>query len=197
MEINDKLKKEIEIKLREIFDEVSKWLTFAEAKNAAMIALNGAMLAGLLNILLNKDFNSYFGIWVKVILFVSIICTIIALGIVLISFLPQLDVFKGRANQSEGNGILIFYGDIAKYKDEKQYIKDIYKYYFDADIDEGQISRIEIDYSREIIMNSSIALKKCRWFKLALLFTISALVTPIPVIIANIIIVVIKKINSI
>lgn len=193
----DNLIKDVEAKLKGIFDDVNKWLTFAEAKNGAMIALNGAILAGLANILFNKDFNEYFNIWVKMILYISVACTAAAIVILLISFLPQLSVFKGMDVSCDEECVLIYYGDIAKYKNEKQYIKHIYHYYFNIDKSEDELSKIEIDYGKEIIINSSIAVKKLKWFKLALKFTISAVITPIPVIIALIVIHVLKNVNSV
>lgn len=191
------LKKDVEVKLKEIFDDVNKWLAFAEAKNGAMIALNGAVLAGLVNVLLNKDFNDYFNILVKISLYISIGFTVVALIFSLISFLPHLSVFTAMDIYCEEEYILNFYGDIAKYKNEKQYIKDIYKCYFDVDKTESQLSKMELDYGKEIIINSCITVKKCRWFKLSLQSTISAIVTPIPVIIAIIVILIIKKVNTI
>lgn len=194
---DDNLKKDVEAKLKEIVDDVNKWLAFAETKNGAMIALNGAILAGLANVLFNKDFNQYFNILVKIPLYISVLCTIAAIVILLISFLPQLAVFKGMDVSCEEGNVLIYYGDIAKYKSEKQYIKHIYKYYFNTDKNENELSNMEIDYGKEIIINSRIAVKKLKWFKLALIFTLSAVITPIPVIIALIVIHVLNNVNSV
>lgn len=193
----DTLEKDMRLKLKEILDDVNKWLAFAETKNGAMIALNGALLAGLVNIMLNKDFNEYFSIWVKVPLYISSLCAVLAIIFSLISFLPQLSGFKENEPCSGGNCILNFYGDIAKYKSANQYIKDIYKQYYDVDKEENQLSKIELDYAKELIINSCITVKKYRWFRLSLQFSISAVVTPIPVIIGNIIIFIINKINKI
>lgn len=193
----DNLIKDVEAKLKGIFDDVNKWLTFAEAKNGAMIALNGAILAGLANILFNKDFNEYFNIWIKIFLYISVICTITAIIILLISFLPQLSVFIGMDVYCEEEYVLIYYGDIAKYKNEKEYIKHIYQYYFNINKSESELSKIELDYGKEIIINSCITVKKLKWFKLALKFTISAVITPIPVIISMVVLLILKKVNTI
>lgn len=192
----DTLEKDMKLKLKEILDDVNKWLAFAETKNGAMIALNGALLAGLVNVMLNKDFNGYFGICVKIPLYISSLCAVLAITFSLISFLPQLSVFKENEPCSEGDCILNFYGDIAKYKSANQYIRDIYKQYYDFDTEENQLSKMELDYGKELIINSCITVKKYRWFRLSLQFTISAIVTPIPVIIGNIIIFIINKINK-
>ncbi|KEI04088.1 Pycsar system effector family protein [Clostridium botulinum] len=191
----DTLEKDMRLKLKEILDDVNKWLAFAETKNGAIIALNGALLAGLVNIMLNKDFNGYFGIWVKIPLYISSLCSVLAITFSLISFLPQLSVFKENEPCSVGNCILNFYGDIAKYKSANQYMKDIYKQYYGVDKEENQLLKIELDYAKELIINSCITVKKYRWFRLSLQFTISAVVTPIPVIIGKIIIFIINKIN--
>lgn len=186
--------KDIELKLKEILDDVNKWLAFAETKNGAMVALNGALLAGLVNIVLNKDFNSYFGILIKVPLFISIMCAMVALTFSLVSFLPQLSVFNESEPRIQSNSILIFYGDIAKYTSPSHYVKDVYKHYYGTI--QNEVSKMEIDYAKEIIMNSCIAIKKYRWFKLSLKFTISAIITPVPVFIAILAIIIIKKISN-
>lgn len=191
----DTLKKDVEIKLKEILDDVNKWVTFAETKNGAMIALNGVLLSELANIIFNKDFNGCFSVWVKILLYISILCSVLAIAVSLISFLPNLSVFKENEPCSEVNCILNFYGDIAKYKSANQYIKDIYKQYYNVDQEENQLSKMELDYGKELIINSCIAVKKYRWFRISLQFAISAIVTPIPVIIGNIIIFIINKIT--
>lgn len=39
--------------LKDIFENVNAWLKFAEGKNAALIAFNGALTVGLLRVLPN------------------------------------------------------------------------------------------------------------------------------------------------
>lgn len=76
----------------------------------------------------------------------------------------------GEANQgdTENSRVLIFYGDINKYNSAKQYLKDIYKYYLEWDINKDDLNKYELDYAEEIVINSKIASYKYKCFKNAL-----------------------------
>lgn len=157
--------------LREILNNVNTWLTFAEAKNAAIITFDFAMIAFVGNIDFSKENIIIFTILIVVI----IVGMIISLGIALLSFMPQVNKNKFEFQNDIENGNLIYYGDIAKYNDI-EYIKNLCKQYFGKNIDINEIKKIEIDYSNEIICNAKIACKKYKFFKCSLIITLGAMV---------------------
>lgn len=70
----------------------------------------------------------------------------------------------------------MFYLDIDKYESYNQYLIDIHKYYFDRDAEITDLKRIEIDYAKEILINSKITTEKYKLFKLALKLNFAAII---------------------
>jgi hypothetical protein len=147
-------------RLEKIFNNVNSWLTFAEAKNASLLALNGAGVFGLVSFLNSSDYagGQYFTLY----LWMVIVFLVLGMVISLLSFSP-----------------LIFYGDLVDYNCAKEFVIDIYKQYFEIDINEDQVKKVHLDYAEEILINSRIAVKKYRFFKWALLSDLSAIFSPV------------------
>ncbi len=159
--------------LKCIFANVNEWLKFAETKNAVLVALDGGAVLGVLGLL--KD-QPRFPEWVIFYLWVFIIFNVIALSIALFSFLPQTKIpyfwLIGEPNSKDN---LIFYGHIKKY-DVNQYLSALYT----SDSQQPKnFSKLELDYANQIIVNSQIADRKYNYFRVALWFTISAILTPL------------------
>lgn len=169
---NDKKSNESAMEiLKDIFENINRWLNFAEAKNGALIGVNGLFLFKSIDYL----FEIYNGLIKVNILLVGIIAVlfIIALLLSLKSFFPDTSVFVDKpdvpnSDSTNENRILIFYEDICKYQNSKLYLKDIYKYYLDININVKDLKKIELDYSKEILINSKITSYKCKLFKKSL-----------------------------
>lgn len=164
--------KSIEI-LKDIFENTNRWLNFAEAKNGAIIGVNGLFLFKSIEFL----FEAINDKLKAPILIVGFIITILLLGILieLKSFFPNTSVYNDEVDCLDSNSfhydenvILIFYGDICKYKSSKLYLRDIYKYYLDKDIEIEELKKIELDYAKEILINSRITSYKYKLFKMGL-----------------------------
>jgi hypothetical protein len=98
----------MEIRLKNIFDSVTDWLKFAEAKNAALIAVNSAIIFGFINIIQN---NITLICWIRVYLLISIILLLLALSLSLISYIPQVNlprILPKKISESKDN--LFYYG---------------------------------------------------------------------------------------
>ncbi len=158
--------------LKEIFDNVNKWLTFAETKNGVLLSINGLFLFRLLDCLEKiASGNSLLNIkmiWILIIIF------LVAIIITLISFFPKASPYVDKDDNvynDENSDLrtLIFYGDISKYEYSKLYLRDIYRYYLNTSIDVENINKYELDYAKEIIINSKIACYKYKCFKYALI----------------------------
>lgn len=142
-------------------DRVNYWLSFAEAKNGALLALNVAALALL------SDFDTdYTVIWTFVVLILLISC-----AASLWSFFP---ITKKPPCEKEANykNNLTFWGDIAACP-SGEYLNKVLQQYFSQDA-ESAPSKLAQDMANEITSNSKIALRKYRLFKTALFLDVFA-----------------------
>lgn len=151
--------------LTEQLDRTNYWLSFSEAKNAALVALNIAIIAVCTQI---DIFSMIMQVILCVLFLASTICC-------LISFHPNLK--SETDNQGEyytKNKNLVFYGDISKIKDANSYI-DAIKYRYKLDMCEKEKNICE-DLAVEIVINSKIAMSKYHLFRKAIYLDIMALV---------------------
>lgn len=165
--MNDNEHERVQELLKEIFNNVNSWLTHAEAKNAAIIALNITCLSFV------WDMKNIDG--VKILFYIVDIGMVISIIMALISFFPQIG--KETKNQGEHSDYdnLIFYVDIAKYNKE-EYIKAVFKQYAKVDILDAEIQKIEKDFSAEITYNATTVIRKHKWFNYAVKIEIIMLV---------------------
>lgn len=168
---NDKLKEEVLNELKDIFENVNRWLQFAEAKNGALIGINGLFLFKSIDFFI----DTINGKLTSSIVLIGVTILIFLLGMVksLKSFFPNDSVYEDQNDDLERiddneNNVLIFYNDICKYKSSKKYLITVYKDYFDKDIQSRNLRKIELDYAKEILINSRITSYKNNSFKLAL-----------------------------
>ncbi|SHK18735.1 Pycsar system effector family protein [Desulforamulus aeronauticus] len=190
------LSEQVTEKLDKVFTNINYWLVFAEAKNASLLALNGAGIYGLVGLLKNSDYNG--GHYLTLYLWMVVVFLSVGLVIPLLSFSPVVNIFNSKKkllSQNKENLNLLFFGDLVKYDCSKEYVVDFYKHYFDVKILENEVSKIHLDYADEILINSRIAVKKYALFKYALLMDLSAFLSPVIVGLGCLCYKVIKKIN--
>lgn len=155
--------------LKYIFDTTNKWLQFAEAKNGALIAINGTLIFKCIDFFTDSHLGKVKGN--EIILIIAIGLFILATSISLISFFPKMG--KNNTNNNNvcncyclkkirQNRLLNFYGDISKYNNGTEYLKDIYEFYYTK---KKPFHKIELDYSEEIVFNSKVTLRKYKMFK--------------------------------
>ncbi len=137
-------------------EKTNYWLSFAEAKNGALIAINVALTAALITIF---DKAPIFCI-------IAISCFLASCALSLFSFVPNT---KSRPdanailNDDELN--LLFFGDIALIGTTERYIELSINRYFSG---RGtSTNALVYDLASEILINSRIALKKYEDFKWA------------------------------
>ena len=165
--------------LKDIFRNVNIWLHFAEAKNGAIIGVNSLFLFKSIDIVIDM-INGDMLESIFLVVIISIVF-IIALIISIISFFSDALVFNDETNAVEcdtelknkkvlkvEDRILIFYGHIELYKSSKNYLIDIYKQYVNELKSNDSLSKIELDYAKEILINSRIAARKYKLFNMAL-----------------------------
>lgn len=155
-------------------DRTDKWLSFAEAKNAALIALNLAMCGVIVKWIGNLGSDS---LCVRRVLIVDLALFIISLLIALFSFFPNLSKtpkINSDSKKKDSNFNLVFYGDIQSFSSAEEYIR-----YFCLQCKyplPETLKRPFIDFANEIIINSQITVRKYKLFKRALNFDIFAFV---------------------
>lgn len=153
--------------LKEQLERTNYWLSFAEAKNGALVAINLATMAVIVE--LRSDEPVFCTIVLILLIFSSIVC--------LTSFFPNLKTHSEnpKFNEDDSNLNILFYSDIAKLSEE-QYIKKIVTNYGN-ELDEETLDKtIAKDYMSEVHINSCIAHRKFIMFKRAIKIDILALV---------------------
>ena len=152
--------------LENTFSNINNWLSFAEAKNAALIAFNIAVLTAMLGSVdvLNKN-----------VLYYIINCAlIISSGLALMSFKPKTGNNKRTIQSSNDADNLLLFTHIAKYTKEK-YLISVYRKYLNIIKREEDLSKIELDYADEITYNAQITVNKYAWFNRALCVDIGSM----------------------
>ena len=153
-------------------DRINTWLNFAEAKNAALIALNIALIAVMVNIFSNA----------KVLTVITVAAAMVSSFICLISFLPNLTNTPGNNITAVGqNPNLIYFGDISNISTSggmtQNYVNAVVdKYFADGPKDKIKADAFIVDLASEIIINSQITVKKYQLFKWALRTDVAAFI---------------------
>ena len=159
--------------LRFALQQVGDWVKFAEAKNTALLIADAGAFAALMAIALREQTAGFF---VSAYMWQAVVC--VALGAIfgLVAFIPQLNVpAKHHRRARSGPLNLLFYGDVATL-DPEEYMAALR-----AEFGESAACPLEIEYARQIVDISRVALRKYRWFRIAAVVTMSSILTPLPV----------------
>lgn len=144
--------------LQQVLDSVNNWLQFAEAKNAALIAFNVAVIG----VILGSD------LYEKSLLLSSFIVGgfVASTGVVLYAFWPvNKEIEKNRKDVAEN---LLHYAYIATLTSNEYLEKLAERYWGRMEGQEGESLQLERDYCREIVENARIIIRKQRCFKIGL-----------------------------
>lgn len=164
---NDKIEQ-----LKYILENVNSWLHFSEAKNAAIIAFNVAMLSSFLSV--KWEEMKLLTLFIILILFSTIFA--------ICSFKPITKEIPKCNNDNIGKNLL-YYAYISSL-DLEEYMRALYQdYWQESDFQIGICSNMEKELCNEIIQNSRITMKKQKWFKNAFYVDAGALVVAIMLVI--------------
>lgn len=159
-------------KLNDIFSNINDWLKYAEAKTATLIAGNAALIFGISKIILSNDVDSNLE---KYLIFCCLLC-LLSLSLCLLSVIPALSMpWDSKPSDRSKKDSVIYFGDIAKYS-PLTYLSLIVK---KTNSKNEGFTEYQKDLAFQIIVNSVIAVKKYNYFKVAIWFTLSAIVTPL------------------
>lgn len=135
---------------------------------------------GLLSVISNPDMS--LECVYKWYIYGSSMLLIISSVIALLSFMPSTGKLQGNVGGPMPEDILMLYSDIVKYN-EKEYIEEIYKRYFQIGISElTTLQPQELEYAKEIIYNAKITYNKYAYFKVSLIMAIIGIGGPIGVV---------------
>jgi len=157
--------------LLEIFKNVNDWLKFAEAKNAMLIGLNGAILVGISQINNHSFFNFNPFFWNGYISIIQILL-MFSMVISILSFVPKLHMKVGFYTSSEVKNLWFF--ESLKSMTNDQILEQI------ANTDTKKANKVDKDLAEQIKQISIIASSKYLLFTVAVWFLISSLIS-IPV----------------
>lgn len=159
-------------KLKFIFDNINDWLKFAEAKAATLIALNGLAIFGILRLIKDMQLSDEIYIYI----FAVIIQLVLSALIALTSLIPSLEMpwlFKTSNPDPKDN--IFYFESIAKHTGPS-FLDSLY-----AAVGESHKnnSSYENMLSNQIVINSVIARRKFKLFKLSIWLLFSAVATPL------------------
>lgn len=163
----------MEERLRNTLTMVSEWLRYAEAKNAILVAADGAAIIGVLQTAGSLD--QLHVVW-RVYLYNLVVFAGLGLIIGLTSFLPTVDfgVLRPKGTKETGRNVF-FFGTAANLSPER-YLAMYYRVHSQSPPTSPH--EYELLYAQQIIINSRITLWKLDRFKIAAWASLFALLTP-------------------
>jgi hypothetical protein len=163
----------LEDRLRYMLGLVNDWLRYAEAKNAALIAANGAAIVSVLQTAGSLD--QLHIVW-RIYLYQLVSLSSFGLLLGLTSFLPTVDFGSVRPKAAKKAGDnLLFFAVAARFSPE--YYLSLF---YDAHGEQmpARAHAHELLYAHQIVVNSRITLWKMNRFKVAAWASICAFLTP-------------------
>lgn len=163
----------LEDRLRYILGFVDGHVKFAETKNAALLVVNTAAVAGALQLLVG---GPVLNVWVSRYLVMLALGNAVSGVVALLSFLPitSLSWFVKRGKLADSDS-LIFFGDSHKYG-LRSYLMGLYAV---SGYEARDIAPLHRMYAEQIINNSRIAWRKFSYFRAGTWVTISGVLSPV------------------
>lgn len=149
--------KKIEKYFEKQLERTIGWVSFAEAKNGALIALNVAIMAFIIDV--TKTFQVFNTLLLIFFVISSMLCVF--------SFVPYTKNRPDQKKQKKNTENLMFYGDIAEFESVESYIDKILDDYFSRKSNKYRNNKLIYDLASEVLINSRIAMRKNTLFKCA------------------------------
>ena len=154
-----------------LFNNINRWLEFAEKKNTYTFSFFSLMIIftpfigklTAINYLIKTSISAFYFLYALTIFFTSL------------SFFPITKISKkiienGKDKKINNNDNLIFYGDIYKYSSQ-EYITAL-KNKYKIDLENSELSKNLVE---QIIINANITRNKMAYFKICIVFIAIAL----------------------
>jgi flagellar biosynthesis/type III secretory pathway M-ring protein FliF/YscJ len=164
--------------LLEIHGNVKDWLRFAEAKNAMLIAFNGASIYGVAKLSFwVQDGKTTF---IEGYLYFMIIILVLSIIVCLVSFVPRVKFMLLSVTNFDKKNNIFFFEHLAKINATK-----IIKELKEKGVND-EFTDLDTDIAVQVHQLSTVASRKYGLFTVAVWTTVSAYVTPIIAVIAAI-----------
>lgn len=157
-------------RLLKVLDIVTDWFRFAESKNGALIAFNGASIYGITNTFV-LDFIKSSPI-LSVYAVIAVLLLAFSAVLSLLSFVPSLKLVASKSVRGVTEPNSLFFEHL-KSQSEIAIIQAI------CESEEKEFSRFEKDIANRIKHYSTITSTKYYFFTAAVWITVSAYITPI------------------
>jgi len=155
--------------LFDIFNIQKDWLKFAEAKNAALIAILGVFIRFYIAGLESSVF------YVKLYSLTALPIISIALFVAVLSFIPKVDfqkITRISFNKKTVDCNVIFFENIS-HMNVSEYRELLSKKL------EATFNSFDLDVINQVYANACIASRKYAMFRIAVVFTVLAIFTPL------------------
>jgi hypothetical protein len=164
------MKMDNEDRLLKVLDIVTDWFRFAESKNGALIAFNGASIYGLTNAAVMDFIKSSPLLYdYVVVVFMLLGASVVAS---LLSFVPSLKLVAPKTLMGAGESNSLFFQHL-RGQSEVAIIQSI------CESDQTEFSRFEMDIANRIRHYSIITSTKYAYFTVAVWITLAAYITPV------------------
>lgn len=159
--------------LKEVYQHCFEMQKTADTKNAGLVAFNGAITLTAIKLLIDANCP----IWLFYYLVYVLFCTLISIFYNLSAISAQVK-HKELELVNHKSKNLLFFGTVANYSCE-EYINELRSKY---NLKEKP-TKYDEDLASQVVINAQIALRKFQLFNYAFKFTISALLSPLGLII--------------
>lgn len=158
-----------------ILVRIDSWIGNCDTKFSILLALLGIFFGLTINIFLTfTELKNIISVWEETTKFDKLICisccVLVLAYIVLIILCTIFSIIGINAKTKNTTNNLLFFGNIAKYKNLKEFEKDI------KNLTEDEYTNL---INEQIYTNSKICSKKCRYYKKALFCLFPAIIIAI------------------
>lgn len=164
--------------LADVHQKTNDWLKFSEAKNGALIALNSALIFGVIKTVTSLEIS---GLGLQLYIALVLVLLFSSIVINLLSFIPRISPPWIRNTESKSSqDSTLYFGHIAKYS-PSQYLQLV----------ENKLNiksypvETATEYTSQIVINSQITLIKLKQFEIATWLTLASIISPVGVLLLS------------
>jgi hypothetical protein len=161
----------MEDKLKFIYHHANDMIRFAEAKNAILIAFNGALIVGMIK--LSSNFIAPYNWWLLAPIIYIVFMNVVSIYIALTAIFAQINPKETNLELRRSDNLL-FFGSVAHLTKDELWDKMISRYNL-----ESKNEIYEKDLCQQTIIVSQITVRKFKKFNQAMQWTFAGILTPI------------------
>ena len=157
--------------LKDTLSKVNDWIKFAEAKNAANVAFCSAGIFAITRMIFSTEsLHTLLLTYMCIVVFILVVSSALSL----LSFIPQLKTPWVHIGNRDNDDNVLYFGHACKYS-ASTYLDKIYC----GKSENAESYNLELLYAGQIVINSRVALVKFKQFDIAILCTLTAILSPL------------------